>query len=233
MNQQLRPEQSLNYCLQKCINFNKLRHLLSGHIEQNPGPFSQGASSRLAFIQDCSSVLHERLASHGLIPCDVGGGGDCLFRAVADQLYGDSSHHFDTRAAAVNYLSDNPERFIESNTIQSWHDYLSSMSMQGTWADHLSIQAVADALSLRINNIESNEDFTEMSVVEAVDGTSNSRRNIYIGHVSEVHYVSTAQCGQVINQPGKNVFRFVMIQRKYMQLDYWPGILNDQSDLSN
>ena len=38
----------------------------------------------------------------------------------------------------------NPERFIASNVEASWLIYLSSISRQGTWTDHIIIQAVAD-----------------------------------------------------------------------------------------
>ena len=43
-------------------------------------------------------------------------------------------------------MRDNPDRFIERNTETSWLSYLNDMSIQGTWADALIIQAVADAL---------------------------------------------------------------------------------------
>jgi len=48
--------------------------------------------------------------------------------------------------SGVSFLMNNPERFIESNTDIPWASYLSNMSSQGTWADHLIIQAVADAI---------------------------------------------------------------------------------------
>ena len=70
--------------------------------------------------------------------------GDCLFRAVSHQLYGDPNHHLLIRQAGVQYLSNNPERFIESNTENSWNEYINNMSMQGTWCDALFVQAVAD-----------------------------------------------------------------------------------------
>ena len=47
-------------------------------------------------------------------------------------------------------MRDNPERFIESNTENSWLRYLKNMSIQGTWADALIIQTVADALNVII-----------------------------------------------------------------------------------
>lgn len=45
----------------------------------------------------------------GLRPLDVGRGGDCLFKSVSHQLYGDSSHHLAIRNTAVHYLRENPD----------------------------------------------------------------------------------------------------------------------------
>ena len=47
-----------------------------------------------------------------------------FFRAVSHQLYGDPDHHLLIRQAGVQYLSNNPERFIESNTEISWNEYI-------------------------------------------------------------------------------------------------------------
>ena len=76
--------------------------------------------------------MKSRLGEHGLQSIDVGGAGDCFFISVSHQLYGNSNHH----------MRDNPERFIENNTENSWLRYLNNMSLQGTWADALIIQAV-------------------------------------------------------------------------------------------
>ena len=56
------------------------------------------------------------------------------------------------RTAGVQFMRDNPERFIESNTENSWLRYLNNMCIQGTWADALIIQAVADALNVTLNS---------------------------------------------------------------------------------
>ena len=39
---------------------------------------------------------------------------------------------------------------VESNVDQSWLDYLENMSKQGTWADNVIIQGVADSLKLKL-----------------------------------------------------------------------------------
>ena len=60
------------------------------------------------------------------------------------------------RTAGVQFIRDSPERFIESNTENSWLRYLNNMSIQGTWGDALIIQTVADALNVTIQIVESN-----------------------------------------------------------------------------
>lgn len=138
-------------------------------------------------------LLHYRLLRHGLKPLDVaffGGGGNCFFKSVSHQLYGNPSQHLAIRAAGIQYLRENPERFIESNLETSWLEYLKNMTMQGTWADNIIIQAVADAMNLTIHIVESYENFIEITLVEAANVIQNPRP-IYIGHIGEMHYIST------------------------------------------
>ena len=157
----------------------------------NPGPAENVINKSICFSpQDNSVLLTTRLHRHGLRPLDVGGGGDCFFRAVAHQLYGDPNFHLNIRALGVDYLREHPERFIESNSENSWLEYLTNMSQQGTWCDNLIIQALADKLNIRIHITESNPLFAEINVVEPVSLTTDTQ-TIHIGHIDELHYVST------------------------------------------
>ena len=52
------------------------------------------------------------------------------------------------------------------------------------------MQAVANALNLRIHVIESNVNFAEMTLVEPQNVSVDSR-SFYIGHTRKMHYVST------------------------------------------
>ena len=64
------------------------------------------------------------------------------------------------------------------------------MSMQGTWADGIIIQAVPDNLILKIHITESHPNFAEFTVVEAA-APQQQLRTTYIGHLHEFHYVTT------------------------------------------
>ena len=64
------------------------------------------------------------------------------------------------------------------------------MCIQGTWADALIIQAVADALNVTIQIVESNQGFAPLTTVYPVQ-ERNASSTITIGHIDECHYVST------------------------------------------
>ena len=103
-----------------------------------------------------------------------------FFRAVSHQLYGNSNNYYLVRSLGIQYLMHNPEQFIERNTDYSWQGYLNNMSCEGTWADAIIIQAVANCLNLSIHIAESNESFTPVTVVQPVNVTT-ACTNIYIG----------------------------------------------------
>ena len=158
-------------------------------------PFMQNHSSTMQLISPISSenLMQSRLGELGLQSIDVDGAGDCFFRSVSHQLYGNSNHHMHIRTAGDQFMRDNPvnpERFIESNTENSWLRYLNNMCIQGTWADALIIQAVADALNVTVQIVESNQGFAPLTTVYPVQ-ERNTSSTITIGHIDECHYVST------------------------------------------
>ena len=65
--------------------------------------------------------------------------------------------------------------------------------MQGTWGDAIIIQAVAGQLKLKIVIAETNQHFTEYSIVQAVSSTQQLTE-VYLGHIDEYRYVSTLPC---------------------------------------
>ena len=67
------------------------------------------------------NLMQSRLLGElGVQSIDVGDGGDCFFRSESHQLYGNSNHHMHIRTARFQFIRDSPERFIESNTENSW-----------------------------------------------------------------------------------------------------------------
>ena len=191
-------------CVSHMTNYVNFK--LSKDVEKNPGPtqyntdhhkviirpFMQNHRStmQLTFPISCSQDLIGEL---GLQSIDVGAGaGDCFFRSVSHQLYGNSNHHMCIRTARFQLIlmRDNPKRFLESDTKNSWLRYLNNKSIRGTWADALIIQTVADVLKVTIQIVESNQGFAPLTTVYPVQ-ERNTSSIIPIGHIDECHCVST------------------------------------------
>ena len=177
---------TMNKCNMQRIKTSDKRFLfVCGDIELNPGPVNIPSMS----------VLTTRLARIGRKPVNIVGDGNCFFRSVSHQLYGTEDRHSQIRALAIQYLINCPEHFIEYNTDQSWLEYLQRMSRLGTWADHIIIQAVANANNIRINITESAPNFSELTTVSSIYAESETQRrnlrDIYVGHLEELHYIST------------------------------------------
>jgi len=69
--------------------------------------------------------------------------------------------------------------------------------MQGTWCDALFVQAVADCQNVAIYIMESHENFARETLIEPHYLAKYPPPTIYLGHLDELHYVSTAAvtCG--------------------------------------
>ena len=146
------------------------------------------------------SRLTARLAAIGLRPFDVGGQGNCFFKSVSHQIYGDAAMHINIRMAGIRYLIDHPEIFIHSLANETWESYINRMSTPGTWCDNLIIQAVANALNCVIH-IVSSEICSQSQSIIITPLLEDTRDNyITIGYLSGLHYVSTKPLAESNNQ---------------------------------
>ena len=77
--------------------------------------------------------------------------GNCLFRMLSHQAFGDQMYHAQMRKTLVMLISDNMEKYqpiyIGRNP---FHGHVSSMSKDGIWGTQVEIQAAADYLGLPI-----------------------------------------------------------------------------------
>ncbi|PAA54352.1 hypothetical protein BOX15_Mlig016383g4 [Macrostomum lignano] len=69
--------------------------------------------------------------------------GACLFRAVADQIYGDQEMHDEVRTNCLNYMSKNEEHFSQYVT-EDFAKYIARKRNVHCHGNHLEIQALAE-----------------------------------------------------------------------------------------
>ena len=121
-----------------------------------------------------------------------------VFLELCHITYDVPDYHLSIRAAGSQYLVDNSERFIESNTNRSWIGYLNNISRHGTWCDALIIQGVAESTNAKIHIVESHHDFTEQTIIRPLNYLGGAK-TIFIEHIQEFHFVSTVQTSGQLN----------------------------------
>ncbi len=92
--------------------------------------------------------FHDYFHSIGFNLYDVKTDGNCLFRAVADQIDCDEEKHAIYRKLAVDCIAKNLKRFEKFffDPKLTFEEYLQQMSIPGTWGGNLELQALSDAL---------------------------------------------------------------------------------------
>lgn len=64
------------------------------------------------------------------------------------------------------------------------------MCRQGAWCDGITVQAVANSLNIRIN--------ITRTIIEPAVSIQEKASTMYLGHINEIHYVSTVPDVSVI-----------------------------------
>lgn len=83
----------------------------------------------------------ERLEIHA-----VQGDGNCLFRAVSHQVYGDEAHHALVRARCMDYMESEKEYFepYVVGDMAAFERYLAHKRRPGVWGDDPELQALCE-----------------------------------------------------------------------------------------
>ncbi|GAA5841945.1 hypothetical protein JCM3766R1_002546 [Sporobolomyces carnicolor] len=90
-------------------------------------------------------VLTQQLRASGLYAANILGDGNCLFRALSDQLFGSPNHHLRLRQEVCEYLSDHSDRyrlFIDEDDYKGgWNGYVREMKQPGTYGTNIELSA--------------------------------------------------------------------------------------------
>ena len=121
---------------------------------------------------------------------NVCGDGNCFFRAIAHQLYGDESQHQKVREEAVQEVIKNSNRY--SNFVAgSFDKYVSNLSTDREWADNAAIQATSNAFRISIEILNDSERIPSYTILPFHEDYVASPQHVVVGYIGNVHYVST------------------------------------------
>ena len=143
--------------------------------------------------------LNKTLREKGLREKKIKGDGNCQFRAVADQLWGDEEKYNDVKLCAIHDLETNHSRDPEFMWPASEDDgYIDRLKRNGTYGDDLTLHAIANDMGIRIIVI-SDHAHENVKYVEPED-KNRITNTIMLGYWGEGrgdHYTS------IVEMPGR------------------------------
>lgn len=102
-------------------------------------------SSHSVVPNNSELAFRMRMSQIGLTIREVIGDGNCLFRAVAHQIFNDENRHAEVRKMCVDHMIEHRDRFEIFCTVK-FDEHIRRMSLSGTWGDDLEIKALEEIL---------------------------------------------------------------------------------------
>ena len=126
-----------------------------------------------------------RLANLRLSSVEVGDDGNCLFRALSQQLYGSQEYHAAVRAAIVERMRSEEAFFGAMFEGDEFDKYLRAMARRRTWGDELCLRAAADWYGVLIHLVTST---SENWYLRYEPAASPPNKHCFLTYISPVHY---------------------------------------------
>lgn len=136
-------------------------------------------------IDAFNRILHAK----NLYVRDVSSDGNCLFRAVSDQLYGNESRHLDLRQQACRYMREHEEAFapfIDDSC--SFAEYVDNMEVENRWGGNIELQALSCSLLLdvRIHQVEA----PSYDIKNDHGKRNKDKKTVHLSYHEGQHYAS-------------------------------------------
>ncbi|KAI5691885.1 OTUlike cysteine protease [Leishmania braziliensis] len=129
---------------------------------EKKAPLATGTDKQLAreqIIRVGVQRLYQRLSELRLVVYRVQNDGNCQFRAISHQLFGNENYHDIIRSQIVSYMrSARAESFDYYFESPAQADiYYDNLAKPGSWGDELSLRAASDCLYVNIHVLSSEE----------------------------------------------------------------------------
>jgi len=149
-------------------------------------------------------TIEQRLQNFGLRMKIMEGDGNCQFRSLAFNLFGDQGHHAATRKAVVGQMKKHSDFFsMFFETEIEFEKYLRDMSRARTWGDELTLRAAVEAYGCEAHVVTSEPanwylvyqpDNPGADIDESVAACPKgcplppAGKHVFLSYISPIHY---------------------------------------------
>lgn len=136
-------------------------------------------------LEEMERRFEKKMRKKGFIIKKMREDGACLFRAVADQVYGDQDMHTAVRKLCMDYMSKNADYFSQYVT-EDFKDYIKRKSLDHSHGNHVEIQALSEMFNRPIEVYHYST--TPINTFQGCQQTENEP--IRLSYHQNIHYNS-------------------------------------------
>lgn len=159
---------------------------------------------------------------------DIDGDGNCLFRAVSDQLFGNQNRHVDLRLRCAEFMGaekDRLQHFLDVDDDMKFDDYVEWIAVNGNWAGYFEIYCMCQLFKINFRLVLKDGSLIPMQHFEMarslVLAFHEDEANGIPEHYSSVRYINDDRkiglCAQLdlrllegLKTPKENEFKIVI-----------------------
>ena len=164
---------------------------------------SGGNSNVQKFDEFRMKEFRLQLLPYGLDITNVESDGNCLFRAVSDQLSGNEGLAYKLRQDCVDYLEKNIDFFkpFVDKDEQEFEGYCRNMRKDGIWAGNLELQALSKLLKVNIRVHQLKEDGPSFDIFCNFGEKEDVKDWLQLSYHCQEHFASVRPIGRAFDQP--------------------------------
>lgn len=110
-------------------------------LQNNPNRVKSSFKASISNEQRFREILKRKLDCEIV---DMDNDGNCLFRSVSHQVYGDPAFHLVIRNKCMDYMESEADFFSRFTLGNDFGAYVSKLRRDGEWGDHVEIQAMSE-----------------------------------------------------------------------------------------
>mmetsp|Transcript_21107 Transcript_21107/g.26089 ORF Transcript_21107/g.26089 Transcript_21107/m.26089 type:complete len:661 (-) Transcript_21107:170-2152(-) len=120
------------------------------------------------------SDFMEKLKKKGLEMIEMEGDGNCLFRAVSYQVYGDDKMHTEIRKRCLDFMAKDEAHFSQFVTGESFRDYIRRKRFDGVHGNNPEIQAISELFNRPVEVFVPNNGASPINIFHSEYKTSDA-----------------------------------------------------------
>merc|ERR1719491_2766349 len=134
----------------------QIKKTLQGLSDGDAGfVFHVTSESHVDKVKGSCLLMEERLTRLRFEQVFMEFDGNCQFRSMAHQLFGNAEEHDMIRYCCVEYLRANSDEFSIFFDGEEWQRYLTTMATDGTWGDELTLKAACNVFGCSVHVLTS------------------------------------------------------------------------------